>query len=96
MPGLKDLGKRLERAGKSVVRGSLVRFLPSPRRPDGPVDPKTVRRVLAVRLQSLANVGCYVTGAGVAIQLMIGPWVLTSVYDIPVIDLDLFRRWVVD
>ncbi len=49
MPGLKDLGKRLERAGKSVLRGSLVRFLPSPRRPDGPVDPKTVRRILAVR-----------------------------------------------
>ncbi len=49
MPGLKDLGKRLERAGKSVLRGSLVRFLPRPRRPDGPVDPKTVRRVLAVR-----------------------------------------------
>lgn len=49
MSGLKDLGKRLEKAGKSVLRGSLVKLLPRPRRPDGPVDPKTVRRVLAVR-----------------------------------------------
>ena len=46
-------------------------------------------KVLAVRLRSLANVGCYVTGAGVAIQLLIGPWVLTSVYDIPAIDLQI-------
>jgi carbon-monoxide dehydrogenase large subunit len=46
-------------------------------------------KVLAVRVRSLANVGCYVTGAGVAIQLMIGPWVLTSIYDIPAIDLHL-------
>jgi len=49
VPGLKDLGKRLEKAGKSVLRGSLVKLLPRPRRPAGPVDPKTVRRVLAVR-----------------------------------------------
>ena len=33
--------------------------------------------------------GAYPTGAGVAIQLMIGPWVQTSVYDIPVIDFHL-------
>jgi carbon-monoxide dehydrogenase large subunit len=46
-------------------------------------------KVLGVRLRSLANVGCYVTGAGVAIQLMIGPWVLTSIYDIPAIDLHI-------
>jgi carbon-monoxide dehydrogenase large subunit len=46
-------------------------------------------KVLGVRLRSLANVGCYVTGAGVAIQLMIGPWVLTSIYDIPAIDLQI-------
>ena len=46
-------------------------------------------KVLAVRVRSLANVGSYVTGAGVAIQLMVGPWVQTSIYDIPVIDLDL-------
>lgn len=49
MSALKDLGKRLEKAGKSVLRGSLVKLLPRPRRPDGPVDPASVRRVLAVR-----------------------------------------------
>jgi ADP-heptose:LPS heptosyltransferase len=49
MAALKDLGKALERAGKSVLRGSLVKLLPRPRRPDGPVDPASVRRVLAVR-----------------------------------------------
>lgn len=43
-------------------------------------------KILALRLASLANVGAYATGAGVAIQLMIGPWVTTSVYDIPTID----------
>jgi carbon-monoxide dehydrogenase large subunit len=43
-------------------------------------------RILALRLSSLANVGAYATGAGVAIQLLIGPWVQTSVYDIQTID----------
>ncbi len=43
-------------------------------------------RILALRLHSLANVGAYATGTGVAIQLLIGPWVQTSVYDIPVVD----------
>jgi len=43
-------------------------------------------RILALRLHSLANVGAYPTGAGVAIQLLIGPWVQTSIYDIQVID----------
>ncbi len=42
-------------------------------------------KILALRLDSLANVGAYATGAGVAIQLMIGPWVQTSVYDIQTI-----------
>ncbi len=42
--------------------------------------------ILALRLASLANVGAYATGAGVAIQLLIGPWVQTSVYDIQTID----------
>jgi carbon-monoxide dehydrogenase large subunit len=46
-------------------------------------------RILALRLKSRANVGAYPTGAGVAIQLLIGPWVQTSVYDIPVIDFQL-------
>jgi carbon-monoxide dehydrogenase large subunit len=43
-------------------------------------------RVLALRVDSLANLGAYATPAGVVIQLLIGPWVSTSVYDIPVID----------
>lgn len=43
-------------------------------------------RVLALRVHSRANVGAYPTGTGVAIQLRIGPWVQTSVYDIPAID----------
>jgi carbon-monoxide dehydrogenase large subunit len=43
-------------------------------------------RVLALRVDSLANVGAYATPAGVVIQLMIGPWVSTSIYDIQTID----------
>jgi ADP-heptose:LPS heptosyltransferase len=46
---LKDLGKSLEKGGKSLLRGSLVKLIPKPRRPDAPIDPMTVRRVLAVR-----------------------------------------------
>ena len=46
-------------------------------------------RVLGLRVRSWANVGCYAGGTGVAIQLLIGPWVQTSVYDIPLIDLQL-------
>ena len=42
-------------------------------------------RILALRITSQANVGAYPTGAGVAIQLMIGPWVQTSIYDIQTI-----------
>ena len=43
-------------------------------------------KILALRLASRANVGAYPTGAGIAIQLMIGPWVQTSVYDIQTVD----------
>ena len=43
-------------------------------------------RILGLRIRSQANVGAYPTGAGVAIQLMIGPWVQTSIYDIQTID----------
>jgi aerobic carbon-monoxide dehydrogenase large subunit len=43
-------------------------------------------KILALRLASRANVGAYPTGAGVTIQLLIGPWVQTSVYDIQTID----------
>ena len=46
-------------------------------------------KVLALRVHSLANVGAYATPTGVAIQLLIGPWVQTSIYDIGVIDLHL-------
>lgn len=46
-------------------------------------------RVLALRVRTHANVGAYATGVGVAIQLLIGPWVSTSIYDIPLIDFDL-------
>jgi aerobic carbon-monoxide dehydrogenase large subunit len=44
-------------------------------------------KVLALRVRSLANVGAYATATGVVIQLMIGPWVSTSVYDIQTVDL---------
>ena len=44
-------------------------------------------KVLALRVKSLANVGAYATGVGVAIQVLIGPWVTTSIYDIATIDL---------
>jgi aerobic carbon-monoxide dehydrogenase large subunit len=43
-------------------------------------------KILGLRVQSLANVGAYATGTGVAIQLLLGPWVQTSVYDIQTID----------
>ena len=43
-------------------------------------------RILALRVTSQANVGAYTTGAGLFIQLLIGPWVQTSVYHVPVID----------
>lgn len=42
-------GKTLEKGGKALLRASLVKLLPRPRRPEGPVDPKSVRRILAVR-----------------------------------------------
>ena len=44
-------------------------------------------RVLALRCDSIANVGASAITAGVMIQLLIGPWVTTSIYDIPLIDL---------
>jgi carbon-monoxide dehydrogenase large subunit len=44
-------------------------------------------KVLALRVRGFANVGAYATGAGIAIPLLVGPWVSTSIYDIPLIDL---------
>lgn len=46
-------------------------------------------KVLALRVRSVANVGAYATTTGVVIPLLVGPWVTTSVYDIPAIDLHL-------
>lgn len=43
-------------------------------------------KILGLRVFGRANVGAYATGTGVAIQLLIGPWVQTSVYDIQTID----------
>ncbi len=43
-------------------------------------------KILALRVDTQANVGAYPVMTGVAIQLLIGPWVQTSVYDIPLID----------
>ncbi|MFY7854998.1 MAG: xanthine dehydrogenase family protein molybdopterin-binding subunit [Rubrivivax sp.] len=44
-------------------------------------------RATALRVRGIANVGAYPSTASAAIQLLIGPWVSTSVYDIPVVDL---------
>ena len=46
-------------------------------------------KVLALRVRSWANVGAYPGVAGVAIQVLIGPWVTTSIYDIRTIDLQI-------
>jgi len=46
-------------------------------------------KILSLRIRTDANVGAYATTTGVVIQLLIGPWVSTSIYDIPVIDFDL-------
>ena len=46
-------------------------------------------KILAVRFHNHADVGAYPTMAGVAIQVLIGPWVSTSIYDIPLIDATL-------
>ena len=46
-------------------------------------------KALAYRVRSLANMGAYAGTAGIIIQLLIGPWVATSVYDIKTIDLQI-------
>ena len=43
-------------------------------------------KILALRVHSQANVGAYPGMTGLAIQLLIGPWVQSSVYDIQTID----------
>jgi carbon-monoxide dehydrogenase large subunit len=44
-------------------------------------------KILGLRVRILGNVGAYGTGAGVAINLMIGPKVITGVYHVPALDL---------
>jgi carbon-monoxide dehydrogenase large subunit len=46
-------------------------------------------KVLALRTRSYANVGGYAMTVGVVIQLLIGPWVTTSIYHVPTISLHL-------
>ena len=46
-------------------------------------------KVLGYRVRSLCNVGAYAGTSGIIIQLLIGPWVTTSIYDIRTIHLDL-------
>jgi carbon-monoxide dehydrogenase large subunit len=43
-------------------------------------------KVIGLRVRTLANMGGYTRNSGVAIQLLIGPWVSTSIYDITNID----------
>ena len=43
-------------------------------------------KICALSVHSHANLGAYATPAGVIIQLLIGPWVSTSVYHIETID----------
>jgi carbon-monoxide dehydrogenase large subunit len=45
-------------------------------------------KVLGYRIRTGANVGAYPTTAGIIIQLLIGPWVSTSIYDIRTIDFE--------
>jgi aerobic carbon-monoxide dehydrogenase large subunit len=46
-------------------------------------------KITGYRIRTLANVGAYGGTTGMIIQLMIGPWVSTSIYDIPVIDFEM-------
>ncbi len=46
-------------------------------------------KVLAMRVRSSANIGAYATAVGCMIPLVIGPWVTTSVYDIPTVSMEL-------
>ncbi len=43
-------------------------------------------KVLGYRVRSLADVGAYPGTTGILIQVLIGPWVSTSIYDIKTID----------
>lgn len=45
--------------------------------------------LLALRVRTLANVGACPSGSSIVIPLLVGPWVSTSIYRIPAIDLHL-------
>jgi carbon-monoxide dehydrogenase large subunit len=46
-------------------------------------------KVLAYRIRSMANTGAYAGTTGILIQLLIGPFVSTSIYDIATIDFQI-------
>ncbi|NML42426.1 xanthine dehydrogenase family protein molybdopterin-binding subunit [Ramlibacter sp. G-1-2-2] len=46
-------------------------------------------KILGLRLRTLASTGAYATATGMLIPLLIGPWVQTSIYHVPVIDFQL-------
>ncbi|MEK9661506.1 MAG: xanthine dehydrogenase family protein molybdopterin-binding subunit, partial [Alphaproteobacteria bacterium] len=46
-------------------------------------------KFLAVRVNTIANVGAYCCSAGVAIPTQVGPKILTNVYDVPTADVDV-------
>lgn len=46
-------------------------------------------KFLAVRVRTIANIGAYSCSAGVSVPTQIGPKILTSVYDVPVADVEV-------
>jgi carbon-monoxide dehydrogenase large subunit len=46
-------------------------------------------RVLAYRVSSIGGTGAYLAGAGVIIPLVLGPFVQTGVYDLPLVHFDV-------
>jgi len=46
-------------------------------------------RVLAYRVSSIGGTGAYLAGAGVIIPLVLGPFVQTGVYDLPLVHFDI-------
>lgn len=46
-------------------------------------------RILGMRVRTIANLGAYVSTVGPLVPLMLGPKVITSVYDVPALDLEV-------
>jgi aerobic carbon-monoxide dehydrogenase large subunit len=46
-------------------------------------------KILAYRIRTLCNTGAYAGTTGIVIQLLVGPWVSTSIYDIKTIDFQM-------